>query len=141
MAYTYGFAMDAPFEDGADPAERRTVDGYGNARCCGRFAPFVRRGDSLPVGTVTEPYLVSPLAPQATAVGLRLYASTEVEPRYIDSPGTFYVGLVELDVAGTVGRSQDGRLVEVSLRVEDGGVAVLARDSRTGQEFTRTFAR
>ncbi|GAA1776679.1 hypothetical protein [Luedemannella helvata] len=135
--YTYGFALNQPFEPGVDNAARLERDEDKEARCT-RFAIAVQRGETVAVGSQTPPVMVVPMSSAHENISLDIYASTTASPRYPDDPGCWQLGSVKVPLKETVGWSREKRKVAVSFVVGKTTIEVVATDLHTGKRHKGT---
>jgi molecular chaperone DnaK (HSP70) len=130
-AYTYGFEMALPFEDGIDPENSRMISDYGGTFCYGRFSSIVTAYESVPVDHEVRRTVV-PMGRHQTEISIRVFASTEAAPRYVS--GSNELGRLTVDVSSTAGEqaTQDSRAVDLIFRFTGTEVAYTATEKATG---------
>ncbi len=138
--YTYGFEVCMPFEEGTDPEDSRLISDYnGEALCSTRFNPVVAINESVPVDYEynTE---VCPILRDQRALRVRLFASTQPDPRYVTRSTAH--GEVTVDVpapSGPEARPED-RAVDLVFRFGGAEMTVTATERSTGRTAQETVA-
>jgi hypothetical protein len=135
--FTYGVSIAMPFEDGVDPVSYRLVDADGGTRCDNRFDIFVRADEIVPQDRqVRRAYF--PLFKDQNKISLKIYTTTEREPRYTTDNSCEQLGELTLDISGTLGKARSEREVEMCLTF--GGTEIEARavDQLTHKEVATT---
>jgi molecular chaperone DnaK (HSP70) len=132
-AYTYGFEMAQPFEDGIDPENSRMISDYGGIFCNGRFSSIVTAYERVPVDHEVR-RTVFPMRRDQTEILIRVFASTEAAPRYVAASNE--LGQLTVDVSATAGTqaTQEERAVDLTFRFTGTEVAYTATEKATGMK-------
>jgi hypothetical protein len=136
---TYGYTSFLPVEESADDQSRRKRNDEGEYRCL-RFARQVQIGESVEVGKVTTTALY-PMWEDQAGLEIRLLASTELNPRYPDSPGVEQIGSVNVDISESLGEPIAERAVTLEIRFGETEIQVECSNTKTGApyKFTADF--
>lgn len=135
---TYGFSICMPFERDRDPVEKRQKDDEGNVVCRDRFEIAARRGETV---EVDEPYYlpVFPVMADQRAVEVRFHATRELDPRYVDDPGSTLLGVLEADISDSLGKPKTDRGVGLYLYFGRTTIEATAKVLSTGAQVRTSF--
>ncbi|MFD9418018.1 hypothetical protein ACFWC9_25350 [Streptomyces goshikiensis] len=135
---TYGVAITHEFEEGVDPEERHYFDSFGNKRCTNRFAKIVTRRDLI--DTDEESHGVfEPVEPTSTRMSIRLYSSTEDDPRYVTDAGCTKIGRIQVDLSKVMEFAHKDRGVDLYLRFGETQIKARAVVKKSGEEVSTTI--
>ncbi|MFG2298543.1 hypothetical protein [Streptomyces sp. NPDC048603] len=135
---TYGVEIADEFAEGVDPEELHHFDSFGKKRCKKRFAKIVTRGDLI--DTDEESHGVfDPIEPTTTAISIRLYSSTEDDPRYVTDAGCTAVGRIQVDLRKVMEFAHKDRGVDLYLRFGETQIKARAVVKKSGEEVSTTI--
>ena len=136
---TYGYRTCRPFDENRDrhqKSKRQYSQEEGAWYLCNRFYPFVLAGERVDINEVfTQSFF--PATPEQKRLSIKLYASREKNPRYVDEPGVEEIGELNIDISSTVGTGD--RPVEVSMNFGKTEIAATAKDIKTGKTYNTTL--
>ena len=124
---TYGCKVHYHFIDGTHNETRKEVI-EGTVYCKDCFGIYVRKGESVDVGSVKTFASLPATSTQKTAEYI-LYCTDKVDPLYVDEDGVEKIGQFEVKMPDT----ELGRKRELETRVTFGGTELLIE----GREITR----
>ncbi|MFD9474871.1 hypothetical protein [Streptomyces goshikiensis] len=135
---TYGVEIAAEFKEGVDPEELHKFDSFGKKRCRNRFAKVVTRGDLI--DTEEESHGVfEPVEPTHTNITIRLYSSTEDDPRYVTDAGCKEIGRIDVDLRKVMEFAHKDRGVDLYLRFGETQIKARAVVKKSGEEVSTTI--
>ena len=101
--YTYGIKMYRPFRDGIDPPEKKyIVDGV--AKCRGSFHKLAEVGQIISDSDAMEGISLQPATKQDKALTLKVFASPNKEPQFVDEQDCVLLGEVVVDCVDKSGK-------------------------------------
>ncbi|KAL4230257.1 Heat shock 70 kDa protein 12A [Mactra antiquata] len=119
--YTYGFKIRETFDPAIHDKGRMYVGHDGTPMVRGVFAKLIQKNQNIPVDSNTEGYSAGCLAGE-TSFDLKLFASTDPDPMYVDDSSCFEVGRVIVDC-----KDNDGKVGSANISLKFGGTEVEAR--------------
>ncbi|KAL4236721.1 hypothetical protein ACF0H5_005105 [Mactra antiquata] len=129
--YTYGLKFRKIYDQKIHPKERLDESGK---HIQGVFGKLVEVGQSTSVEDRQEKRSYSPLHGD-TAFTIKLYASPEKNPEYVDDPGCFKVGEVYVDC-----RNRDGSIGSASVWLVFGGTELeVHAENKCGEKTQASF--
>lgn len=132
---TYGYRTCRPFDENRDrhqKSHRQYFEEEERWYLCNRFYPFVLAGERVDINEVfTQSFF--PATPEQKRLSIKLYASREKNPRYVDEPGVEEIGELNIDISSTVGTGD--RPVEVSINFAKTEIVFSAKDIKTGKTY------
>ena len=134
--YTYGIKMYEPFKHGVHPVHRRVKDGYGETMVKGVFNKLVTAGQSVSHDDNYEGIVCCPSSPGSTGFIVKLFATPNKNPQFVDDPDSIAVGEVEVDC-----RDRYGRVSSAAVTLVFGGteLEVRALNTDTGELTSAKF--
>ena len=101
--YTYGIKMYRQFKEGIDPpAKKHVVDGV--AKCRGSFHKLAEVGQIISKTDKMEGISLQPATSADKALTLKVFASPEKDPQFVDDPGCTLLGEVVVDCVDKYGK-------------------------------------
>jgi Hsp70 protein len=136
--YTYGFAIDHYFEQGVDEEDRKYISGYGETLCRNRFSKIVTINQTVPTDYEVK-MAVHATGPDDSNVGIRLFSSTETDPRYVN--GCTARGQFSVDMSSTAGKGLpiDERGVDLVFKFGGAEITVLATEVASGRTVSQVI--
>jgi hypothetical protein len=124
-------AMD--FRKGIDPEAKKFIAKKNNhVYCHDRFSVFVNEGREVGIDeAITRTYY--PIEDDQTSVGLSFYATSNVDPVYVDEPGMEKLGHLSVIIPPAHGNTE--RPVVVSMYFGQTEIKINAVDKTTGKEY------
>ena len=99
---TYGIASTLPFDPKIHPSSKKRV--FDNeARCMDIFSKHVTKGDTLNFDEAQSEESYQPTTADQTAMTIKIYTSTEDDPRYVTDNSCTLLGRMEVDMSDTRG--------------------------------------
>ncbi|KAL3879598.1 hypothetical protein ACJMK2_031886 [Sinanodonta woodiana] len=128
--YTYGIAKTVPFDSEKHDIRKR-IERDSGPRCDDIFDKYVEIGESVELHVATTEYGYLPSSESQSAVGFKIYASTQKSPMYVTDDGCVKLGNVSVNILDkTVPRGE--RSVYFSMTFGGTEIEVTAREERTG---------
>ncbi|MEV6073453.1 Hsp70 family protein [Nocardia sp. NPDC052001] len=135
--FTYGIATALKFEEGRDPEDYRRHNYRDWPSCTNRFDAFVQAGEIIDLGhEVRRTYL--PFDDGQATIGLRIFTSVDLEPRYVTESGCNEVGEMTVDASASLSLPTSERTSEVIMTFGGTEISVRARDLRSDQDVSVT---
>ncbi|MFI8769408.1 Hsp70 family protein [Streptomyces sp. NPDC053792] len=132
---TYGVSIAAEFEEGVDPEELVFVDSFGVKRCRNRFSKIVTRGDLIDTDEDSHG-VYNPIEPTCAELAMRMYSSTEDDPRYVTDAGCQRIGHIEVDLSKVMEFAHKDRGVDLYLRFGETQIKARAVVKKSGEEVS-----
>lgn len=95
--YTYGIKMYKPFIPGVHPESKKVVKANGEASVQGIFSKLVEVGQSVSHEDNFEGTEYYPFNKGGTGFTIKLFATPEKDPTFVDDPGCLSIGEVYVD--------------------------------------------
>ncbi|KAL3879869.1 hypothetical protein ACJMK2_032146 [Sinanodonta woodiana] len=122
--YTYGIAKTVPFDSEKHDIRKRIEIDY-------IFDKYVEIGEFVALHVATTEYGYLPSSESQSAIGFKIYASTQKSPMYVTDDGCVKLGNVSVNILDkTVPRGE--RSVYFSMTFGGTEIEVTAREERTG---------
>ena len=101
---SYGIATTVSFDPSKHPISKKKEykDGTG-ARCKDIFSKHVTKGDTLNFDEVQSEKCYQPVSEDQTAMTLKIYTSTEDDPKFVTENSCTFLGRMEVDMSDTTG--------------------------------------
>ncbi|XP_021373555.1 heat shock 70 kDa protein 12B-like isoform X2 [Mizuhopecten yessoensis] len=135
--YTYGVITSQLFDaEKHDPSYRFTTS-YGAVKCRNLFSIHVRVGDCVDIGQPQSVINYHPTEADQTGVTLKVYVSTEKNPKYVTDKGCTKIGHMQIAMPDTTkGRK---RSVGVQMTFSNTELEVEAIIKDTGEKVTAAY--
>ncbi|KAL3879877.1 hypothetical protein ACJMK2_032154 [Sinanodonta woodiana] len=128
--YTYGIAKTVPFDSEKHDIRKR-IERDSGPRCDDIFDKYVETGESVALHVATTEYGYLPSSESQSAIGFKIYASTQKSPMYVTDDGCVKLGNVSVNILDkTVPRGE--RSVYFSMTFGGTEIEVTAGEERTG---------
>ncbi|KAL3879605.1 hypothetical protein ACJMK2_031893 [Sinanodonta woodiana] len=128
--YTYSIAKTVPFDSEKHDIRKR-IEIDSGPRCDDIFNKYVEIGESVALHVATREHGYLPSSESQSAIGFKIYASTQKSPMYVTDDGCVKLGHVSVNILDkTVPR--DERSVYLSMTFGGTEIEVTAREERTG---------
>ena len=101
--YTYGIKMYREFREGIDPPGKKYIVS-GVAKCRGSFHKLAEVGQIISETDKMEGISLQPATSGDKALTLKVFASPEKEPQFVDDPGCILLGEVVVDCVDKYGK-------------------------------------
>jgi hypothetical protein len=111
---TYGIAISNPFVNGVDPIAKWFEDDNGRAMCRDCFCTFVTAQQIVRIGKEVS-HTVMPVYGDQSKLAVRIHATKDLHPRYVDQEGITQLGEITVDLTPVMSRSLAERSVIVSM--------------------------
>ncbi|KAL4230258.1 hypothetical protein ACF0H5_010644 [Mactra antiquata] len=133
--YTYGCKAVCDYDPAKDERRRMYLDDDGNPQVDGVFMKLIQINERIPVNNETRSRTARPSG-NNTTFDLKLFASSDPDPTYVDESSCFPVGSVNVDC-----RDDDGDVGSAKVSLKFGGTEVEARAvlKSNGRLTTTTF--
>ena len=131
--WTYGVSCTRTYEEGVHPANRKYINTDGVTKVDGLFSLHVNEGQQLKIDDVQSEKTYQMATADLDGVTVFFHASKKKSPMFVDEPGCYRVGRLDVSVPGK------GREREVVVTMSFGKTEVegSATVKATG-EITRT---
>jgi hypothetical protein len=131
--FTYGTEVNTPFEEGVDPEAKRYVTSKGEVTCNDRFSIFTRAGESVPTDAeVMHEYV--PLEEDDTETTFTLYATSDVDPKYVTDPGCDELATITVDLSPVMRFDLEERAMRVFMSFGETEIKARAELIQGGRE-------
>ena len=134
--YTYGIKMYNAFKPGIHPESRKVINAYGDAKVRGVFKKLIEAGKSVSHDDTFEGIECCPYGPHSTGFTLKLFATPNKNPQYVDEPDCINIGEVYVDCQDQRGRVSSARVTLVFGGTE---LEVRAVNTTTGELTSAKF--
>ena len=132
--YTYGIKVYEDFQEGIHPESKIHLDRYGQKRVRGVFSKLVEAGQIV---SHDDNYAGRHYVPTSgTSFRVKLFASSDKDPKFVDDPGCTAIGEVGVDCTDKYGRVSGS---DVTLVFGGTELEVKAINSATGEVTTAAF--
>ncbi|XP_033743555.1 heat shock 70 kDa protein 12A-like [Pecten maximus] len=131
--FTYGISISRRFQPG-DPDQKR-FNVRGIDKCSNVFSKHVEVNQTIPVGEALETQTYTPLYADSKSVVVKIFTSSEENPRYTTDPSCDYLG--KIDVPLSPG-SDENTTIEVKMTFGDTELTVEASEEN-GRPLLATF--
>jgi molecular chaperone DnaK (HSP70) len=136
--YTYGCETRKPFRKGIDSEDRLVIDYNGESHCEGRFDVFVKAKETVAVGhEVMKTYV--PISPDQRTIELRVFATHELRPRYVNDAGSQEIGSLSVDLSKVMHLALNDRAILAYMTFGDTETRVRAVLRDTGESVETTL--
>ena len=118
--FTYGLKTSQQFDPNKHPEKKKTVIA-GEPLCDDLFHTHVKVGQSVNVGEAQLKQCYHPTSPNQTELEFEVFASSNVNPNYVDEEGCFRLGKFTIDIPDTTGgldREIDARMIFGGTEIE-----------------------
>ena len=133
--YTYGIKMYREFREGIDPSAKKHVVS-GVAKCRGAFHKLAEVGQMISETDKMEGISLQPATSTDKALTLKVFASPEKDPEFVDDPGCMLLGEVVVDCVDKYGKQTT---VHTSLVFGGTELEIRATLKSTGELTTGKF--
>ncbi|MFK0141336.1 Hsp70 family protein [Streptomyces murinus] len=131
--FTYGTAVNLPFEEGVDPEEKRYVSSDGEVTCNDRFSIYATAGQTIPTDAeVVHEYV--PLEGDQKQLTFGIVATSCPDPRYVTDEGCDEIGEVVVDLRPVMRFALEERAVKVYMKFGETEIKVRTVVVQSGQE-------
>ncbi|WAR14048.1 HS12A-like protein [Mya arenaria] len=135
VQYTYGLKVYKDFDPALHPFERKTKASNGKEKARGCFDKIIEIGQSA---SSERPVVSRSLQPTGDfkSFDVKLYASTDKNPQYVDQPNCFLMGEFSVNCQTSEGKVGSAT---VGLIFGDTELKVTAKRDDTGEETTKLY--
>ena len=133
--YTYGIKMYREFKEGIDPPAKKHIVS-GTAKCRGAFHKLAEVGQMISETDKMEGISLQPATSADKALTLKVFASPEKDPEFVDDPGCMLLGEVVVDCVDKYGKQTT---VHTSLVFGGTELEIRATLKSTGELTTGKF--
>ena len=134
--FTYGIKMYKDFIPGIHPESRKVVKENGRSSVQGVFDKLVEAGQSVSKDEEYKGTLCTPFNKGGTSFTVKLFATPEKDPQYVDDPGCIPIGELTVDCLDKYGRVSGAYVTLVFGGTE---LEVRAINSATNELTTASF--
>ena len=134
--YTYGIKMYNQFKPGIHPESRKVIDSYGTAQVRGVFKKLTEAGQSVCHDDTFEGIECFPYGPKSRGITVKLFATPNTTPQFVDDPDSISIGEVYVDCQDKHGRVSSARVTLVFGGTE---LEVQAVNTTTGELTSAKF--
>lgn len=118
--FTYGIKTTTIFDPCKHP-EKKKINIAGKSRCDDLFDTHVKIGQTVNVGEAQVKQTYCPTSPDQTQLAFEMFASSGINPTFIDEDGCFKLGEFTIDIPDTTGglnREIDARMIFGGTEIE-----------------------
>lgn len=133
--YTYGIKMYREFREGIDPPEKKHII-HGVPKCRGAFHKLAEVGQLISESDKMEGIFLQPSTKEDKSLTLKVYASPNKDPQFVDDPGCILLGEIVVDCVDKYGKQTT---VYTSLVFGGTELEIRASLKSTGELITGKF--
>ncbi|XP_063432515.1 heat shock 70 kDa protein 12A-like [Mytilus trossulus] len=134
MRFSYGTDVSVSFDPNVHEISRKIIR-HGEQRCDDTFSMIIEKDQSVPVGTkITRGFTTA--NPYQAKMGMRIFASTQKNPSYVDEENCHFIGDATIDIPCP---TEQKRSVEVNYIFGNTEISMIAKEELHGSTCNASF--